>query len=140
MAREELATLGPWKPEHVLQVRRGRRQCSGDRRIERAAHECEEQHRCDPGADLEATIPDVLVRHAVAREVQQDTEQNRTAPRADDRAADGAGRNVKGDDHVLIVISLPQRRVDSCAALVGGPENTKPRRGGASLMSLAAFG
>jgi hypothetical protein len=83
----------------MLQVwRRGRqRPCHG--RVEWAAHQGQEEHRGDPGADLEAAIADVLMRHPVPRQVEYEAERKRAAPRAHKRAAGRARRDVEGDDH-----------------------------------------
>jgi hypothetical protein len=65
MTREELAPARARESDDVLQVWGRRRQRTGDSGIERAAHEGQEQHGGDSGADLEAAVPDVLMRQAV---------------------------------------------------------------------------
>jgi hypothetical protein len=107
MAREELATAGPREPENVLKVWSGCRQRPRHRRVERSTYEGEERHSGDPGADLEAAIPDVLVRQSIACQVQQEAERKRAAPRTDERAADRTRRNVKRDDQRRVLAEDP---------------------------------
>jgi hypothetical protein len=56
--------------EDVLEVRGGARRGTKRRRIERASPRSEEEDAGETAADLEATRADVLMRHAVAREVE----------------------------------------------------------------------
>ena len=73
--------------------------------IERAAPRCEQRKRDETAADLEAPVGDVLVRHAIAREVQRRAEQQRERPRANDSSQRRARRHVQRDDHTPIIAS-----------------------------------
>jgi len=83
VAGKELAAARTREPDDVLDVRRRSGQGAGDGRIERPARGDEEEDSGDPGADFEAAVRDVLVRHPVAREVEQQPELQRPEPRAD---------------------------------------------------------
>ena len=98
MAREELAAVGPREPEHVLQVWRRSSQRPYHGRVEWAAHQGQEEYRSDPGADLEPAIADVLMRHPVPRQVEEEAERKRVAPRTHERTAGRARGDVEGDD------------------------------------------
>jgi hypothetical protein len=80
MAREELAAARAREPEDVLQVRRRCRQRTRHGRIERPAHEGQQHHGGDPGADLESAVANVLVRHPIPGQMQQEAKRKRTAP------------------------------------------------------------
>jgi hypothetical protein len=69
-AVEDLPSARPQERENVLEVRGGA--CGGAkrRRIERASPRGEKEEAGETAADLEATRGDVLVRHAVTREVE----------------------------------------------------------------------
>jgi len=94
MAGEELAPAGAREGKDVLEVRSRRRERPGDGGIEGSTHRGEGQDGGDPGADLEAAVDDVLVRHQVAREMKQQAKWNRPEPRADEGATRRAGRDV----------------------------------------------
>jgi hypothetical protein len=98
MAGEELPATGTRQSNDVLDVRSGRRKGARDGRIERPTNGGERENGRNPGADLEAPVEDVLVRHQVAQEVEQQSERNRAQPRTDERAARRAGRDVQRDD------------------------------------------
>ena len=92
----------------MLEIRRGRCRAAENSRIERAASRCEQRERDETAADLEAEAADVVVRHAVAREVNDRPEQERERPRARECTGRRAGRDVKRDDHnVMIAHSGP---------------------------------
>jgi len=67
---EELPSARAQERENMLEVRGGARGCAERRRIEGASPRREEEDASDAAADLEASGADVLVRHAVAREVE----------------------------------------------------------------------
>jgi hypothetical protein len=106
VTREELAPARPRQPKDVLEVGRRSSQRAGHRRVERSAHRGEEQDCRDPRADFEAAVGDVTVRHPIAGEVEEHSEWQRAEPRTDERAADGTGRNVKGDDQAASLASV----------------------------------
>jgi hypothetical protein len=83
VAGKELAAARTREPDDVLDIRRRSGQAAGDGRIERPARGDEKEDSGDPGADLEAAVRDVLVRHPVAREVEQQSELQRQERRAD---------------------------------------------------------
>jgi hypothetical protein len=96
---EELPSARAQEREHVLEVRGGARRGAKRRRIERASPRGEEQEARETAADLEATRVDVLVRQAVAREVEDRPEEERREPRSAGGAGRGARRHVERDDH-----------------------------------------
>jgi hypothetical protein len=98
VAGEELAPAGPREAKDMLEVRRGSGERPADSRIERSAHGGEEQDCSDARADLEAAVGDVLVRHPVSREVEQQPERQRAESRIDERAAGRTGGDVEGND------------------------------------------
>ena len=98
MAREELASTRPRQPDHVLQVRRRRRDRADRGGVERAADDHERQGAEDAAAHLEALRVDVLVRDAVAEEVKERPERRRGERGANKRAADGSRGKVERDD------------------------------------------
>jgi len=75
VAGEELAPTGPREAKDVLEVRRrsGKRAANG--RVERSPDRGEEQNSGDARADLEAAVWDVLMRHPIASEVEQQPER-----------------------------------------------------------------
>jgi hypothetical protein len=100
-AMEELATVRPHPWHDVLEIRH--RGCSATEhgRIERAPSRGEERKGGETAADLEPPVRDVLMRHAVAGEVERHPEEQREGPRPDERACSGAGGDVERDDHEL---------------------------------------
>ena len=98
MAGEELATAGPREAEDVFQVRTRSRERARDGGIEWSAHSAEEQDPCDARPDLESAVRDVLVRNPIARDVKEQTERQRSEPRADERTACRTCRDMEGDD------------------------------------------
>jgi hypothetical protein len=117
VAREELASAGPGEPQDVFEVWTRSRERAGHGRIERPARPGEEQDGGDPRRNLEAAVCNVLVRHAVARQVEEQSERQRGESRAEERTAGGACRNVKRDDHAptLPALDLAGRRTNSCS-------------------------
>jgi hypothetical protein len=76
-AVEELVSARPQEWQDVLQVGGGAR-CGPQRRpIQWATHGGEERNAGETAADLEAARPDVLVREAVTREVDDRPQQER---------------------------------------------------------------
>jgi hypothetical protein len=90
-----------WKHggEDVLEVRGGARRGAKRRRIERAAPHSEEKDACDAAGDLEVTRAEVLVRQAVAREVEDRPQEERRSSRPARRAGGGPRGHVERDDH-----------------------------------------
>jgi hypothetical protein len=74
MTREELASARPRQPKEVLEVWSRGSERAGHRGIERSAHRGEEQDCGDAGADLEAAVGDVAVRHPIADEMEEQSE------------------------------------------------------------------
>jgi len=75
MAREELAAARAREWEDVLDVGTRCRQRSGDSRVERPPHERQQHDGGDAGANLEAAIADVVVRHPVACQVKDEAQR-----------------------------------------------------------------
>ena len=98
-AVEELATARAQEGEDVLEVGGGARRGTERRRIERAAARGEEDEARETAADLEAARADVLVRQAVAREVEDRPQEERREPRPTGGTGRGARRHMKRDDH-----------------------------------------
>jgi hypothetical protein len=105
VAGKELAATRPREAKDVLEVGRRSGERAADGRIEWAAHSGEEQHAADARADLEAAVRDVLVRHPIPCEVEQQAERQGAEPRTEERAAGRAGGDVKGDDQVATLAS-----------------------------------
>ena len=78
---------------------------AGSSRPRRAASSRE---RDEAAADLEAAVGDVLVRHAIAGDVQRRAKQQRERPRADDGSQRRARRDVQRDDHAPIIAYGPR--------------------------------
>ncbi len=82
VAGEELATAWPREAKDVFEVRKRGREGARDGGIERSARSAEEQDARDARTDLEGAVGDVLVRHAIAGEVKEQPERQRSEPRA----------------------------------------------------------
>jgi hypothetical protein len=67
---EELSSARAQEREDVLEVGGGARRGAKCRWIERASSRGEKEEAGETAGDLEATQGDVLVRHAVTREVE----------------------------------------------------------------------
>lgn len=93
----------------MLEIGDGGGERSGDGRIERAADGREQQDAGDPGADLELAVGDVVVRHTVAREMEEGAEHERTSAGADERATGGTRRDVQRDDQAVTSSSSARR-------------------------------
>jgi hypothetical protein len=98
-AVEELATARPQLWDEVLDVGRRRGGGADRRRVERAAAKSERTDAHEAADDLEAATADVVVRHAVAYEVQSRPEQERSAARTGEVPGGGAGGDMQRDDH-----------------------------------------
>lgn len=109
MAGEELVAARPREPHHMFEVWTRGRECASHGRVERPTRAGEQQDRGDPGADLEASVPDVLVRHSIAREVEQQAQRKRAKPRAQERPTDRSCRDVKGNDQSAALASSTAR-------------------------------
>ena len=83
----------------MLEVGGGTRRGAKRRRIERASPRGEEKNACDAAGDLELTRAEVLVREAVAREVNNRPQEERRKSRPARRAGSGARSHVERDDH-----------------------------------------
>jgi hypothetical protein len=83
----------------VLEIRHRRGGAAEHGRVEEATAGCEDAERDEPAADLEAPVGYVLVRDAVAGEVERRADQERERARADERADCSARRDVERDDH-----------------------------------------
>jgi hypothetical protein len=82
VAGEELAAIRTWEAKDVLEIRGRGRDRSRPGGIEQPARSGEQKNRCDARADLEFAIGNVLVRHPLAREVEEQPEGNQTIPPA----------------------------------------------------------
>jgi hypothetical protein len=71
VAWEQLVSARARESEDVLHVRAGSRKRAAYRRVERSTYRGQEQHGCDARPDFEGPIRDVLVRHPVSRQVQE---------------------------------------------------------------------
>ena len=83
----------------VLEVGRGARRRTERRRIERASPRDEEEDARDTTADLEPTRVEVLVRNAIARDVEHRPQQESCESRAGGGAGRSACRHVEGNYH-----------------------------------------
>lgn len=96
---KELPSARAQERKDVLEVRGGTRGGAKRRRIERASSRGEEEDARETTSDLEATRAEVLVRQAIAREMEDWPQEERR----DSRPAGGAGRGACGyvecDDH-----------------------------------------
>lgn len=75
VAGEEFAPPGTREAQDVLEVRGRSGERAADGWIERSADRGEEQDSGDARSDLEAAVGDVLVRHPIACEVEQQPKQ-----------------------------------------------------------------
>ncbi len=100
-AMEDLLPAQPEPRHDVLEVGHRRRCAAEHGGIERAAPRGEQPERRETGADLEAPVGDVLVRHTVAGDVQRRAEQQRERARADDGSQRRPRGHVQRDDHRL---------------------------------------
>jgi hypothetical protein len=96
---EELPAAQTQEGEDVLEVGGGTRRGAKCRRIEWASPRGEQKDAYDAAADLEATRAEVLVRQAVAREVEDRPQEERRKSRPARRAGGGARGHVQRDDH-----------------------------------------
>ena len=96
---KELPSARAQEWQDVLEVRGGTRHGAKCRRIERASPRGEEEDARETAADLEATRADVLVRQAIAREVEDWPQEERRESRPTRRAGRGARGHVERDDH-----------------------------------------
>jgi hypothetical protein len=79
----------------MFEVRRGSRRTAEHGRIERAATRGEQRERSETATDLETKVVDVIVRHAIACEMDERPKQQRHRPRARERANRRAGGDVE---------------------------------------------
>jgi len=86
-----------WKD--VLEIRSRTGGTAQRRRVEDAPPRGEENEGSEPATDLDGSGMDVLVRHAIAREVQQRPDEERRSARPAGRAGGGSRRNMERDDH-----------------------------------------
>ncbi len=96
---KELPSARAQERKDVLEVRGGARGAAKRPRIEWASLRGKEKDARETAADLEATRAEVLVRQAIAREMEDWPQEERR----DSRPAGGAGRGARGyverDDH-----------------------------------------
>lgn len=99
--------------EDVLEVRRGAR-CSSERHwIEWASPHGEKEDARKTAADLEPTRPEVSVRKAVARDVENRPQNESRKPRAAGGAGRCARRHVEGNYHGCLPSRMLRPRVPS---------------------------
>ena len=96
---KELPATRTQDGEDVLEVGGGTRRGAKRRRIEWASPRGEENDACDAARDLKATRAEVLVRQAVAREVEDRTQQERRKSRPARRPGGSPRGHVERDDH-----------------------------------------
>jgi hypothetical protein len=108
-AMEDLLPAGPEPRHEVLEVGHGGSRAAEDGRVERATPRGEQAERDEPTSDLEAPVRDVLVRHAVAGDVERRAEQQRHRPRADEGSQRRTRRDMQRDDHAPIIAYAPRR-------------------------------
>jgi hypothetical protein len=87
----------------VLEVGHRGGSTAENRGIEQAAPSGEQAEREDAATDLEAPVGDVLVRHAIARDVQRRTEQKRERARTHNGSHRRPRRDMQRDDHRPII-------------------------------------
>ena len=83
-AVKDLLPAHPQPRHEVLEVRHRRRCAAEHGGVERAAARGEQRERGEAAADLEAPVGDVLVRYAIAGDVERRAEEQRERSRADD--------------------------------------------------------
>jgi len=96
---KELSSARAQEREDVLEVRGGTRHGAKRRRIERASPPGEEEDTRKTAANLEATRVDVLVRQAIACEVEDWPKDERRTSRPARGAGRGASGHVERNDH-----------------------------------------
>ena len=96
---EELPSAGTQGRNDVLEIRSGARERAERRRIERPASRGEESDARDTGPDLEPSRVKVSVRNAVAHEMQNRSNDERSEPRTAGRTGRSACRYVEGNNH-----------------------------------------
>ena len=74
---EELSTARAEERKHVLEVRGGARRRTERRGIERASPRGQEKDAREPASDLQVRRMNVLVRQAIAREVEKRPDEQR---------------------------------------------------------------
>ena len=95
---KELPATRAQKREDVLEIGGGARRSSERRRIERASPRGEDKDPSHAACDLEAARAEVLVRQAVAREVEDRPQKERRRSGPARRAGGSARGDVKRDD------------------------------------------
>jgi hypothetical protein len=96
---KELPAAQTQEGEDVLEIGGGTRRRAKRRRIEWPSPRGEENDACDAAGDLEPTRAEVLVRQAVARQVQDRPQEERRKSRPARRAGGGARGHMESDDH-----------------------------------------
>jgi hypothetical protein len=96
---KELPSSWAEEREDVLEVRGGTRRATKRRRIEWPSPRGEEKDPRDTAADLEAMRAEVLMRQAVAREVEYRPQEERRDSRPAHSAGGGACRHMERNDH-----------------------------------------
>jgi hypothetical protein len=96
---KELPPTRTQRRENVLEIRRRTCDSAKRRRIEQATPPREEHDGRNATTDLKSTRAEVLVRHPVAREVENRAEKDGLGSRPSRGACQGAGGHVQRDDH-----------------------------------------
>ena len=96
---KELPSARTQEWQDVLEVRGGTCRCSKRRGVERASPRGEESDARETGSDLEASRVEVLVRQAIACEVEDWSHEERRESRPTGRAGGSARRHVERDYH-----------------------------------------
>jgi hypothetical protein len=98
---EELSSTGTQERNHVLEIRGGACRRTERGGIERASAHGKEQEASETAADLEPSRMNVLVRQAIAREVEDRPDEQRLEARPADGAQGSARCDVERDNHGL---------------------------------------
>jgi hypothetical protein len=140
-AVEELLPTGPQPRNEMLEIGHRRRRAAEHRGVGDAAARREQGERDEAAADLEAPVGDVLVRYAIAGDVQDRPEQQREPPRTDERTNRAAGRDMERDDHRLDdrVCSSAMGFLDSLKKAIQGPVHIEGSAGDDPDEIAAAF-
>jgi hypothetical protein len=100
VARKELASTGTGQADDVLEIRYRRGDSAQRCRIERPARDGQGKDAQDSRRQLEAMRRKVLMRNAVAEQVEDGPEQSCTNRRARSPAAYRSRCDMQGDDQI----------------------------------------
>ena len=104
-AVEDLVPAHPEPRNDVLEIGHRRGRAAEYRRVERTSPRSEQPEHDKAAADLEAPVGNVLVRQAIAGDVERRTEQECERSRADEGSQRRARGDVQRDDHSPIIAS-----------------------------------